>query len=147
MSLVLMGDDAMADRPLGIPATSVVERALTLAADADAFTRGWLAIWRAGQHATLGDLAAAWRDLWLWLNLHPPNGHIADRLNDDGDRTAHRFRPRWARRGRLPARRGRAVAYAARLSAAVGHRGSGMAAMAAVRMAGPYPDRDHRYGR
>ena len=43
----------------------LLERALALAAHADAFTRGWLATWRADQHATLGDVSAAWRDIEL----------------------------------------------------------------------------------
>lgn len=46
-------------------ALELLGRALALAANADGFSRGWLATWRADQHATLGDLAAARADLEL----------------------------------------------------------------------------------
>ncbi len=41
----------------------LLDEALDLAVHADPFTRGWLATWRADQHATLGDLAAARADI------------------------------------------------------------------------------------
>jgi transcriptional regulator with XRE-family HTH domain len=44
-------------------ALGLLTRALELAARADDFTRGWLATWRADQHATLGNLPAALRDV------------------------------------------------------------------------------------
>lgn len=44
-------------------ALELLDRALTLAAKADGFTRGWLATWRADQHATLGHLTQAQADL------------------------------------------------------------------------------------
>ena len=46
-------------------ALELLGQAFALAANADGFTRGWLAIWRADQRATLGDLAAARADLDL----------------------------------------------------------------------------------
>ena len=46
-------------------ALELLDRALALAATADRFTQGWLATWRADQHATLGDLVAAQADLEL----------------------------------------------------------------------------------
>jgi len=41
----------------------LLDEALDLAVHADPFTRGWLATWRADQHATLGDLSAAQVDV------------------------------------------------------------------------------------
>ncbi|MDQ3760200.1 MAG: hypothetical protein M3460_00410 [Actinomycetota bacterium] len=41
----------------------LLDEALDLARHADPFTRGWLATWRADQHATLGNLDAARADL------------------------------------------------------------------------------------
>ncbi|MGH3838331.1 MAG: helix-turn-helix domain-containing protein, partial [Pseudonocardiaceae bacterium] len=41
----------------------LLDEALSLARQADPFTRGWLFTWRADQHATLGNLAAARADL------------------------------------------------------------------------------------
>lgn len=41
----------------------LLDDALALSVKADAFTRGWLATWRADQHATLGNLAAARADV------------------------------------------------------------------------------------
>ncbi len=41
----------------------LLDEALDLAVHADPFTRGWLATWRADQHATLGDLSAARADV------------------------------------------------------------------------------------
>jgi transcriptional regulator with XRE-family HTH domain len=46
-------------------AVSLLTQALALAGRADAFTVGWLATWRADQHATLGNLNAAQRDIEL----------------------------------------------------------------------------------
>ncbi|MGH8886231.1 MAG: helix-turn-helix domain-containing protein [Egibacteraceae bacterium] len=43
-------------------ALELLDQALDQAADADSFTRGWLATWRADQHATLGDVGAALAD-------------------------------------------------------------------------------------
>lgn len=44
-------------------ALSLLNEALELAAGADGFTRGWLATWRADQHATLGNLETARADI------------------------------------------------------------------------------------
>lgn len=44
-------------------ALSLLDGATALAGSVDAFTRGWLATWRADQHATLGDLARARADV------------------------------------------------------------------------------------
>jgi DNA-binding XRE family transcriptional regulator len=44
-------------------ALALLDGALKLAVKADPFTRGWLAIWRADQHVTLGNLAAARADM------------------------------------------------------------------------------------
>lgn len=44
-------------------ALELLNQALDLAAHADDFTRGWLATWRADQHATIGNLSAALRDV------------------------------------------------------------------------------------
>lgn len=44
-------------------ALELLDQALNLAANADGFTRGWLATWRADQHATLGHLAQAQADV------------------------------------------------------------------------------------
>jgi hypothetical protein len=43
-------------------ALELLDQALDQAARGDAFTRGWLATWRADQHATLGDVDAAFAD-------------------------------------------------------------------------------------
>lgn len=43
-------------------ALELLDQALDQAAGADGFTRGWLATWRADQHATLGDVGAALAD-------------------------------------------------------------------------------------
>lgn len=43
-------------------ALELLDQAFDQAAGADAFTRGWLATWRADQHATLGDVGAALAD-------------------------------------------------------------------------------------
>lgn len=43
----------------------LLDEALSLARRADPFTRGWLSTWRADQHATLGNLAAAQADVDL----------------------------------------------------------------------------------
>jgi hypothetical protein len=43
----------------------LLDEALDLARHADPFTRGWLSTWRADQHATLGNLGAAWTDIEL----------------------------------------------------------------------------------
>jgi DNA-binding XRE family transcriptional regulator len=50
-------------------ALDLLNHALSLAAEADAFTRGWLATWRADQHAALGDIAAAQADVELATTL------------------------------------------------------------------------------
>lgn len=55
-------------------ALELLQRALSLAAHADAFTWGWLATWRADQYATLGDVSSAWRDI-----------DLASRELDEGD--------------------------------------------------------------
>jgi hypothetical protein len=44
-------------------ALALLDQALDQAAGADGFTRGWLATWRADQHATLGDIRAALADV------------------------------------------------------------------------------------
>jgi len=60
-------------------ALRLLDEALAMAVGADAFTRGWLATWRADQHATLGDRAAAQADLELaWTALE---------VGDDGNLT------------------------------------------------------------
>ncbi|MGH3943344.1 MAG: hypothetical protein ACRDTG_32915 [Pseudonocardiaceae bacterium] len=41
----------------------LLDEALSLARRGDPFTRGWLSTWRADQHATLGNLAAAQADV------------------------------------------------------------------------------------
>ncbi len=44
-------------------ALALLDQALGQAAGADGFTRGWLATWRADQHATIGDVRAALADV------------------------------------------------------------------------------------
>jgi transcriptional regulator with XRE-family HTH domain len=44
-------------------ALELLDQALDQATGADGFTRGWLATWRADQHATLGDVDAALADI------------------------------------------------------------------------------------
>ncbi len=44
-------------------ALALLDQALDQAASADGFTRGWLATWRADQHATLGNVRAALADV------------------------------------------------------------------------------------
>jgi hypothetical protein len=46
---------------------NLLDEALSLARRADPFTRGWLSTWRADQHATLGNLAAAQADVEVQL--------------------------------------------------------------------------------
>lgn len=56
-------------------AISLLDRALLLASRADGFTRGWLATWRADQHATLGNVETAQRDVELAeASLNSPRG-------------------------------------------------------------------------
>jgi transcriptional regulator with XRE-family HTH domain len=50
-------------------ALEILDHAHTLAMSADAFTRGWLATWRADQYATLGEIAAAQADVELALTM------------------------------------------------------------------------------
>jgi hypothetical protein len=46
----------------------LLDEALDLAEHADTFTQGWLATWRADQHATLGNLVPAHRDVELAMH-------------------------------------------------------------------------------